>query len=69
MESDLGASQVFKFLTSKDPKVVMMYARRLRDTIAARKADKDVDPDETLELPHHLAEEEHRKSNNSKVTV
>ena len=39
VESDLDvgwASQVFKFLTSKDPKVVMMCARCLRDTIAAR---------------------------------
>ena len=39
---DIGwASQVFKYLTSKDPKVVMMCARHLKDTLAARKGVKD----------------------------
>ena len=44
MESDLDvvwASQVYKFLTSKDPKEVMMCVRRLRDTVATRRAVKD----------------------------
>lgn len=40
MENNLKVvrtSQVYKFLTSKDPKVVMMCARRLRDNVEARK--------------------------------
>ena len=43
VESDLDvvwASQVYKFLTSKDQKVMMMCARRLRDTVAASRAVK-----------------------------
>lgn len=35
------APQVYKFLTSKDPKVVLMCAGRLRATIAARKGVKN----------------------------
>ena len=53
VESDLDvgwASQVYKFLTSKDPKVVMMCARRLRDTVATRRAVKDADFDEILDF-------------------
>ena len=67
VESDLDvgwASQVFKFLTSKDPRVVMMCARRLRDTVAARRAVKDADFDEILDfLNSRPAEGEHRKGN------
>ena len=67
VESDLDvgwASQVFKFLTSKDPKVVMMCARRLRDTVAARRAVKDADFDEILDFLNSRPDEgEHRKSN------
>ena len=67
LESDLDvswASQVFKFLTSKDAKVVMMCARRLRDTIEARTAKRDADFDEVLEFLNSCpAEGEHRKSN------
>ena len=37
-------------LTSKDPKVVMMCARRLRDTVAARRAMKDAN----LNLPRNI---------------
>ena len=38
---DVGwASQVFKYLTSKDPKVMMMCARRLKDTLSARERGK-----------------------------
>ena len=43
VENDLDivwASQVYKFLASKDPKEVIICARRLRDTVAARKAVK-----------------------------
>ena len=68
VENDLDvgwASQVYKFLTSKDPKVVMMCARRLRDTIAARKATKDASFEEILDFLNSRPDEgEHRKSNN-----
>ena len=65
VENDLDvgwASQVYKFLTSKDPKVVMMCARRLRDTIAARKAITDASFEEIF-LNSRPDEGEHRKSN------
>ena len=44
VENDLDvrlASQVYKYLTSKDPKVVITCARCLKDTLVARKAVKD----------------------------
>lgn len=67
VENDLDvgwASQVFKYLTSNDPKVIMMCARRLRDTIAARRAVKNASFDEILDfLNSRLDEGEYRKSN------
>ena len=67
VESDLDAgwaSQVYKFLTSKDPKVMIMCARRLRDTVAVRRAMKDADFDEILDFLNSRPEEgEYRKSN------
>jgi len=53
VESDLDvrwASQVFKYLTSKDPQVVIMCARRLRDTIAARMSVKEASMEEVLQF-------------------
>jgi len=48
---DVGwASQVFKYLTSKDPRMVMMYAGRLRDTIAARISVKKASMEEILQF-------------------
>ena len=59
------ASQVYKFLTSKDPKVVMMCARQLRDTVAARRAVKDASFDIILDFLNSRPDEgEHHKSNN-----
>ena len=67
VESDLDvvwASQVYKFLTSKDPKVVMMCARRLRDTVAARRAVKDARFEVILDFLNSRPDEgEHRNSN------
>ena len=67
VEGDLDvvwASQVYKFLTSKDPKVVMMCARRLRDTVAARRAVKDASFEVILDFLNSQPDEgEHRKSN------
>ena len=67
VEGDLDvvwASQVYKLLTSKDPKVVMMCARRLRDTVAARRAVKDASFEVILDFLNSQPNEgEHRKSN------
>ena len=52
VESDLDVvwvPQVYKFLTNKDPKM-MMCARRLRDTVAARRAVKDAIKDASFEV-------------------
>ena len=55
---------MYKFLTSKDPKVVLMCARRLRDTIAARKGVKDASFGEILDFLNSAPEDgEHSKSN------
>ena len=66
VESDLDvvwASQVYKFLTSKDPKEVMMCVRWLRDTMATRRAVKDASFEVILDfLNSHPDEGEHRKS-------
>ena len=54
MESDLNivwASQVCKFLISKDPKVMMMCARRLRDNMEARRIAR-FKVNLFLEFPH-----------------
>ena len=67
VENDLDvgwASQVYKFLTNKDPKIVMMSAKRLKDTIAARKAVKDASYEDVLDFLNSRPDEgEHRKSN------
>ena len=67
VESDVDvvwASQVYKFLTSKDPKVVMMCTRLLRDTVAARRAVKDASFEVILDFLNSQPEKgDHHKSN------
>jgi len=68
VESDLDctwASQVFKYLTTKDPKVVIICARRLRDMIVARTAVKAATFDEVLYFLNSQPDElEHCRSHN-----
>lgn len=68
MEANLDvawASQVFKFLTSKDPKVVMMGARCLRDTVTAKTAVNEANIDEVLKFLNSPMDEGkyHRSTN------
>ena len=71
VESDLDVvwvPQVYKFLTNKDPKLVMMCARRLRDTMAARRVVKDASFEVILDfLNSHPDEGEHHKSNDVRL--
>ena len=68
MENDVDvgwASQVYKFFNSKDWKVAVMCARRLKDNVAARRGIQNADLGNILEfLNSHPDEGEHRKSNN-----
>ena len=68
MENDVDvgwASQVYKFFNSKDWKVAVMCARRLKDNIAARRGIQNADLGNTLELlNYHPDEGEHCKRNN-----
>ena len=48
---DVGwASQVYKFFNSKDQKVAVMCARRLKDTVAARRGILNADIGDILDL-------------------
>ena len=67
VENDLDvgwASQVYKFFNSKDQKVTVMCARRLKDTIAARRAIPDANIGNIMDFLNSRPEDgEHRKSN------
>ena len=62
---DVGwASQVYKFFNSKDQKVAVMCARRLKDTVAARRGIPNADIGDILDFLNSRPDEgEHRKSN------
>lgn len=66
IESDLDVawiSQVFKYFTSLDDRIVIMAARRVTDTMAARMNSRRLDLDEVLSFQNsHPDKKEYQRS-------